>query len=179
MRGVVFNWLERVVVDEYGEDLWDELIEAAAVSGAYTSMGGYSDDDLTGLVSAAAVSLQQSEDEFLRWFGRGTLALLADGHRDLFDAHRTTRSFVLGLNDVVHPAARRLTPGAETPTFDCNTASPDTLLIEYGSRRLLCAFAQGLIEGVAELYGEAARVSHRECRHSGDPRCLLELSCAA
>ena len=174
----MFNWLERVVVDEYGEDLWDELIEAAKVSGAYTSMGGYSDDDLMGLVHAATVVLDQSESEILRWFGHGTLVLLAEGHRDLFDAHRTTRSFVLGLNDVVHPAARRLTPGAETPTFVCNTASPDTLLIEYQSGRSLCALAQGLIEGVAAQYGESARVSHRECQRSGDPRCLLELTCA-
>jgi hypothetical protein len=173
----MFNWLEHVVVDAHGEDLWDELIEAAGVSGAYTSMGGYSDDDLMALVAAAAAALDQPQDEFVRWFGRGTIELLIAGHCDLFDAHRTSRSFLLGLNDVVHPAARRLTPGAETPTFVFDTASPDALVIEYRSRRELCAFAHGLLQGVATYYGETARIRHLECRRSGDPRCTLELSC--
>lgn len=176
MRGVAFNWLERVVVDEHGEDVWDDLIETAHVSGAYTSMGGYPDADLMQLVGAAAQAFDQTEGEVLRWFGRGTLTLLVAGHRDLFDAHRTSRSFVLGLNDVVHPAARRLAPGAQTPVFHCNTDSPDTLLIEYRSHRSLCAFAHGLLDGVADHYGETAEIRHRACRLEGDDRCLLGLT---
>jgi hypothetical protein len=176
MRGVVFNWLERVVVDEHGEDVWDDLIETSGVSGAYTSMGGYADGDLTALVGAAAESFDQPRDQIERWWGRGTLELLAAGHRDLFDSHRTARSFLLALNDVVHPAARRMTPGAQTPTFAFDTASPEVLVLEYRSDRFLCGFAHGLLEGVATHYGETARIRHLECRRGGGARCRLEFA---
>ena len=83
---------------------------------------------------------------------------------------------MLALNDVVHPAARRLTPGAQTPVFVCDTASPDAVLIEYRSHRNLCAFAHGLIDGVAAHYGETVAITHRECKREGDPRCVLELA---
>ena len=76
MKGIVFNLLERVVVDEHGEDVWDDLIDAAGVTGAYTSLGSYPDAELMALVTAAADALALAADDVVRWFGRQTLPLL-------------------------------------------------------------------------------------------------------
>ena len=43
MKGVIFNLLERAVTDEYGADVWDDLIDDAGVGGAYSSLGNYDD----------------------------------------------------------------------------------------------------------------------------------------
>jgi hypothetical protein len=39
MKGVVFNLLERVIADD--DEAWDEILDAAGSSGAYTSVGTY------------------------------------------------------------------------------------------------------------------------------------------
>ena len=35
MKGIVFNLLQEVVTQHYGEDVWDDLIDAAGVDGVY------------------------------------------------------------------------------------------------------------------------------------------------
>ena len=58
MKGVVFNLLEQVVVREYGENVWDDLLDATGLGGAYTSLGSYPDQEMMSLVSAAATALK-------------------------------------------------------------------------------------------------------------------------
>lgn len=66
MKGIIFNLLEEIVRDNYGEDAWDGLLEAADLNGAYASLGSYPDADMGRLVAAAAASLKMSEDEVVR-----------------------------------------------------------------------------------------------------------------
>lgn len=41
MKGVVFNLLEAVVCQYHGEDVWDDQLESAGVSGSYASRGNF------------------------------------------------------------------------------------------------------------------------------------------
>jgi hypothetical protein len=52
MKGVIFQLLEKAVVDEHGADAWDELLADAEVEGVYTSLGNYPDAELIALVAA-------------------------------------------------------------------------------------------------------------------------------
>jgi hypothetical protein len=47
VKGIVFNLLEQVVSRDYGEDMWDDLLSAAGLVGAYTSLGSYPDEHLS------------------------------------------------------------------------------------------------------------------------------------
>lgn len=176
MKGIVFNLLEEVVCAEHSERSWDTLLDAAGVDGAYTSLGSYPDEDLFKLVSAAAKILNQSPDAVVQWFAREALPLMATKYREFFSPHTSTRSFLLTLNDVIHPEVRKLYPGANVPTFDYDTSSPDVLVMIYSSPRRLCSFAQGLIEGAAAYYGETLRFEQPACMKRGDPKCLFRLS---
>jgi hypothetical protein len=176
MKGIVFNLLEEIVSRDYGEDTWDALLEAAGLDGAYTSLGSYSDEDLMGLVGAAAVTLDTPADEIVRWFGRSALPLFADRYPQFFEPHQSTRSFVLTLNQVIHPEVRKLYPGADVPEFDFDTSSQEVLVMGYASPRKMCAFAEGLIEGAASHYGEEARIEQPKCMVRGDEKCVLEIS---
>ena len=55
MKGIVFNLLQEVVTQHHGEDVWDDLVDAAGVDGVYTSVGSYSDDEMTALVGGLRV----------------------------------------------------------------------------------------------------------------------------
>jgi hypothetical protein len=175
MKGVVFNLLEQLVARDYGEDAWDALLDASHLDGVYTSLGNYPDEHLIRLVGAAADELDMSPDDVVRWFGRNALPLFAGRYPQLFAPHDSTRSFVLTLNEIIHPEVLKLYPGAVVPEFDF--ASRDGVLVMgYRSPRKLCAFAEGLLHGAADHYGERLTIDQPQCMNRGDDRCVLEIA---
>jgi hypothetical protein len=178
MKGIVFNLLEEIVSRDYGEDTWDDLLTAAGLDGAYTSLGGYPDADLLRLVAAASAALDKPPEDVVRWFGRSALPLLAVSYPEFFEPHSSTRGFVLTLNDIIHPEVRKVYPGADVPVFDFDISSDDVLVMGYTSSRRLCAFAEGLIEGAADHYHEAASIVQPQCMLRGDAKCVLDISFA-
>jgi hypothetical protein len=176
MKGIVFNLLEDIVSDEYDADVWDALLEEAGLDGVYTSLGSYPDHDLMRLVGAASQSLEMSPADVVRWFGRSALPLLAKKYPEFFEPHECARSFLLTLNNIIHPEVRKLYPGADVPVFDYDTSSEELLVMGYASSRKMCAFAEGLIEGAASHYGEEAAIEQPECMTRGDEKCVLEIS---
>ena len=142
---------------------------------AFTSLDTYPDADLRKLVAAVAKRAQQTPGEALQWFGRHSMPAPRAHYPASFAAQNSTRSFILTLNDIIHPEVRRLYPGADVPMFDFDTTSPDELTVGYHSPRKLCALAQGFIEGAADHYGEAVDVEQSECMHRGDGKCVFHI----
>jgi hypothetical protein len=177
MKGVVFNLLEQLVARDFGEDTWDALLEAGGLDGVYTSLGSYPDEDLAKLVSAASDALAMPADDVVVWFGRNALPLFAERYPQLFVRHDSTRSFVLTLNDIIHPEVRKLYPGADVPEFDFDVRE-DVLVMGYRSPRKLCSFAEGLLLGAADHFGERLTIEQRVCMKRGDDRCVLEIAFA-
>ena len=175
MKGVVFNLLEQVVSEEAGEAAWEQAIVESGVDGAYTSLGSYPDEDLMRLVAAASEALETPADDIVRWFGREALPVFRRSHGELFAAHESTRSFVLALNEIIHPQVRKLYPGADVPEFDFDTSSEEVLLMGYRSPRRLCAFAEGLLQGSAAHFGERVAIEQPVCMNRGDEKCVLKL----
>ncbi len=93
-----------------------------------------------------------------------------------FTPHTDTRSFVLTLNEIIHPEVRKLYPGADVPEFGFDNSQEHALFMRYNSARKMCAFAQGLIEGAAAYYGEEVDFRQAECMHRGDPECVFEIA---
>lgn len=179
MKGIVFNLLEAVVTADHGPATWDALLDAAGVDGVYTAIGNYPDDDLMKLVAAASAALKVPPDDVVRHFGRSALPMMAARYSGFFTAHTETRSFLLSLNDIIHPEVRKLYPGAETPDFSFEDGASGALLMDYTSARRLCAFAEGLVEGAARFFGESVTVRHVSCMKHGAPVCRLELRFAS
>lgn len=174
MKGIVFNLLEQVVVDEYGDETWDTLLDAAGVEGAYTAVGNYPTEELGRLVKAAAEALGQPADDIVRWFGREALPLLAQRYPTFFEGHPSTRAFLLTLNNVIHPEVRKLFPGSYAPEFEFDTSRGDDVLrLGYISHRNLCSFGEGLIEGAASHFGERVEIEQAECTKRGDAKCVF------
>ena len=175
MKGIVFNLLEEAVSTEYGEAAWDQLLEAAGLDGAYTSLGSYSDDEIFALVRVASEALSTPQEDVLRWFGQRAMPLLAKRFPPFFANHANTRSFLLTLNNIIHPEVRKLYPGAQTPVFDFDTSRADRLTIGYNSPRRLCALAEGFMRGAAGHFGERLEVEQSQCMHHGAARCVFHV----
>ena len=175
MKGIVFNLLEEVVTAQHGDAAWDSLLEATDLSGDYTSLGSYPDEEIEKLVAAGAGALKMSPTEVLRWFGREAMPLLAARYPAFFTEHNTTLPFVLSVNSIIHPEVRKLYAGAHCPFFRFQQMPDSALLMTYDSPRKLCALAHGFIEGAAGHFGETAEVEHMSCMHRGDDKCLLSI----
>ena len=176
MKGIVFNLLEHCVRQECGEDAWDSVLESAGLEGAYASLGSYPDEDLGRIVAAASEAFKMTPDGVTRWFGRSALPLLAEKYPSLFAKHGSARSFLLSLNDIIHPEVRKLYPGVDVPEFEYDTSSDETLVMTYTSARRLCSFAEGLIEGAAQHFGEELKIERPRCMKRGDLECELRIT---
>ena len=175
MKGIVFNLLAEAVAQKFGVDAWDDLLDAAGLEGAYTSLGSYDDAQLYALVDHASVALKQPPEAILRWFGRASMPMLAQRYPVFFDGHPDARSFLLTLNEIIHPEVRKLYPGAAPPLFDFDTSDPTALVMGYHSQRKLCMLAEGFIAGAADHYQETVEVAQIDCMHRGDAKCTFRL----
>lgn len=117
MKGVIFNLLEEVVLEEFGEETWLALLDDSGASGSYTSLGNYPDDELRGLVDSAARALNLTPADVLRWFGERTFPRLAARYPALVSGHASPKALVLSVNTLIHPEVRKLYPGAICPHF--------------------------------------------------------------
>jgi hypothetical protein len=173
MKGIIFILLEKVVTEAHGEDTWDALLEKSGASGVYNSLGSYPDEELGRLVTAAAALTGKPEAEILRWFGRKAMPLLRERYSAFFEKHHATVPFILTLNDIIHPEVRKVYPGAEAPDFTFIRSAPGELEMVYRSRKRMCALAEGLVLGAADVFGEEASIDHHRCMHRGDESCQL------
>lgn len=178
MKGIIFNLLSESVIQEFGENTWDDLLDAAGLDGAYTSLGSYDDAEIFKLVGVASEKLMLPPDEVLRWFGRTAMPLLQKRYPGFFATHDNTRSFALTLNDIIHPEVRKLYPGAITPVFDFDNSNPEELVMGYRSARKLCALAEGFLAGAATHYGESLDFHQPCCMNRGDEKCVFNLKFA-
>ncbi len=182
MKGIIFNLLEGVVVEDQGDDAWDDVLDDAGLHGAYTSVGSYPDGELLCLLGQVHGLTNNDSAAKLTWFGRRSMPMLADRYPVFFEGHRTTVEFLSTLNDIIHTEVRKLYPDADVPTFDFSNAMSDPvtgrtgLSLGYQSARKLCALAEGFIEGAAAQFGESVTIVQPECMLHGDSRCLLECS---
>jgi hypothetical protein len=180
VKGIVFTLLEETIVDEHGMDAWDRILEEAGLDGVYTTLGNYPYEQLVTLLQAAEPVVGYSGRRAQQWFGRRALHRLADRYPELFEPHTSTREFALTLNDVIHPEVRKLYPGAEVPTFALDEDPEDgNLSLRYESERGLCSFAEGLLLGTGDRYGEEIGVQQPRCVHEGDSYCDLVLTVEA
>lgn len=175
MKGIVFNLLEEAVTKAYGTDAWSDLIDAAGVGGVYTSLGSYPDEEVVALVAAASATLDLSPAAILRWFGRSAMPLLAERYGNFFDGHQSARTFVLSVNDIIHPEVRKLYSGAGCPHFHFDQDKAGRLLIGYRSPRRLCQLAHGFVEGASDHFGEEVEIEHLLCMEDGKPLCRMAI----
>jgi hypothetical protein len=157
VKGVVFNVVEEVVTELYDAATWDDLLAAAEVDGAYTALGNYGDDELLGIVDAAAAATGMALDDLWRTVGRLALPRLAARLPDLAAQAGDARSFLMAVNDIIHPEVRALYPESVPPVFEFEMSAAH-LLVRYRSARRLDALAQGLMIGCGDLFDEVVHV---------------------
>jgi hypothetical protein len=174
----MFNFLEKVIAQEYGLATWDALLDAANLDGAYTSIGSYPDAQMFELILAASRTLGLSPLEVSLWFGRKAVPFMAVRFPEFFSGHDSARQFLLTVNDRIHPEIAKIYPGAAPPALEFDSSAHDVLLMKYESRRRFCPLVHGLIEGIADFFCETATIKQTRCMLHGAKKCTFKITFA-
>jgi predicted hydrocarbon binding protein len=173
MKGIIFNLLQEVIEQEHDPDMWDFILEETGAEGIYSSIGSYPDENFFSLIRVISKKFKQPTENVIRWFGKTSFPLLAKRFSQLVEKYQDTPSFLLQLNDVIHPEVKKLYEGAEVPVFDFNTPDKQRIEILYSSKRKLCKLAEGFIDGAARNYKQSVQISQTQCMLKGDVHCKI------
>lgn len=176
MHGMIFLELQRYATERATEDAWLALLRKAGIPDRiYQSTQEYPDSEAFALVGAAAEALGMSEAEVQTDFG----AFIAPGllriyRNSLIAKSWKTLDLIEHTEEMIHTVVRIRNPGARPPELRV-TRSGDEAVILYESARRMCAFAKGILAGVADHFGEHIEISESTCMHEGDPACTLHV----
>jgi len=174
MKGVIFSAVQSAIERNFGDATWDQIIDDAGLSGAYTSLGNYDDAELVAIITGAPDDTGEGLAERLRWFGKESVPFLVEAFPEFFEG-KLLLDFLPSLNHIIHPEVRKLYPGSTPPDFDLFDEGTDSLTLRYTSERQLCFLAEGFTFGVAAHTGETVEISQPVCMHEGGDHCELRI----
>jgi hypothetical protein len=151
MKGIVFTAFAELVENTWGEDMMDDILSDADLSGAYTSVGTYPHTQLVDLVVALSARVGVPEGELVRLFGHHLMGLLHQAHKDFFTRVDSLPAFLSSVETHIHDEVRKLYADA-TPPHVTVTHDDQTIRMLYTSHRPFADLAQGLLEASLERF---------------------------
>lgn len=178
MKGIVFRLLEKMVTTKLGPGAWEALVDQSPLEtpgGAFIGSETYPDADLMALVTTASRMTGRPAGDLVRSFGQFIFQDLANLHPMFIKPGMDARRFLLTVDRVIHVEVRKLHPGVLLPSFEYEEPAADRLVMIYRSPRQLCDLAAGLIDGVADHFGEGIEQHQPNCTKLGHDHCRFEL----
>ena len=177
MKGIVFvefiEWVESSISTQASE----QLLETTDLpsGGVYTSVGTYDYGEMVLLVTSLSRLTNIPSSELLKGFGRHLFRVFVTKFPAFFEGITSTFEFLPHVQNYVHLEVRKLYEDAELPTFECAMPQAGQLYMRYQSSRNMPDFAEGLILGCLEHFGERLIV-HRETLPDEPPTTLFIIS---
>jgi len=174
MKGIIFNVLEDMIVQQCGMAVWNDLLEKhAPADRVYVSAKSYEDMELLNIVQDVAARLQLPLQDVVKAFGNFLFQGLAERHQDVIQRFEDFTSLVLGIHHVIHVEVNKLYHDPRLPTIDARVSNPKQIVLSYNSPRKLCYCAEGLLFGAAKHFQQQITISHDVCMHQGADHCLF------
>jgi len=179
MKGVIFTIFEDFIVQNFGNEIFEDLIDDCPHTANEPFVGpkSYPDQWVVDLVTAACGRLSLEPDAALRAFGKFAFDGLTSRFPNFLEGVDHPRQLLLGVHDIIHVEVKKLMEGATPPNlyYDNVDGDPDQLTVHYESARALCSLMEGLLEGAAEHFGVPIEYEQTACTHKGAERCTFEL----
>lgn len=177
MHGIIHLELQKFMQARHGPEGWLRLLEQAGVATSlgYVRVGHYPDEELGAIVAAAARKTGAEVDAILEEFGEFSAADLIAMYPGLVKPEWRTLDVLFHVEQTIHQVVRLRNVGAQPPALQCARPTRDEVVITYTSPRHLCAFARGIIRGVAQHYGERVTITEATCMHRGAEACTISV----
>jgi hypothetical protein len=156
MKGVIAIALKEMVVNNFGDDKWREILNGAGIEKEPVILPFTDVDDgivmniLQSTCRALNLTVSQAGDAFGNYWVNTYASKHYSGY---FTSSKSAREFLLNM-DKVHTAMTNNMKGAKPPRFMYDWENDKTLNMKYISERGLIDILIGLVKGVATYYKE-------------------------
>jgi|SRR4051812_3701318 hypothetical protein len=177
MHPVIHLALKKYAEQRFGPAAWDQALRDAGLGTAlpYVRVGQYSDEELAAIVAALAATRQLAVARVLEEFGVATAPDLIAMYPRLIRPEWRSLDLICNTEMAIHTIVRERNPGANPAYIRCERRTPTSAQVIYHSPRRLCAFASGIVRGVARHYGEVLSIDEPTCMLRGDEKCILDI----
>jgi hypothetical protein len=163
MHGLIHSELKRFTETVYGAEVWRQVLARAGFKDKlYLTVRPYADEEAVAIVAAAAELLDVPVPVVLEAFGRFTAPALMRMYASRVDPAWGTLEMLLNTEHTIHSVVRSTQPGAEPPTLRFERVDERSVRLEYRSERGMAAVARGIIQGVADFYGDVVEISEHD-----------------
>src|SRR3990170_390737 len=154
MKGVVFNLLEEYIEENLGDGKYEDILDGCTLKTQepFVGPGTYPDEDLIAIVSETIRVAGIPLPEALRSFGMSCFHKLSEKFSGFVAPYNHPKPFLKSIESIIHVEVKKLYQDAVPPGFTYIDSAYDSLIIQYSSKRRLCHFMEGLIDGVAGYY---------------------------
>ena len=179
MHGIIFVELKKYVEDKVGAEAWRAVVDKSGVpTSIYMAVRPYDDAELIALVQTASSMTGTPVPALLKDFGKFIVPGLMKTYRAFMKPQWRTLDVLEFTESHIHTKVRTMTKGAMPPFLQPSRVAPNEVLIKYGSPRKLCPVAEGIIQGIADHFGERIAMTHGRCMLRGDAECELRVKTA-
>jgi len=160
MKGIVFTEFLDMVESKFSLDMVDQIIEKSNLEsgGIYTAIGTYDHQEMVSLVTELHKATEIPVSELMNIYGQHVFGQFHKGYPMLFENVNDAFSLLESVHGYIHIEVLKLYPDAELPAFKTERINDTHLKMYYSSERAMGDFANGLILGCLEHYGEKGNV---------------------
>ena len=179
MYGLVNQGVRDMVIEAGGEGLWQTVRDTAGIDlDEFSSMTPYDDSLTMALVNAASDVLETSAGDLLRGFGKHWIAFThKTGYGPLMAVSGDSVREFLGNLDQMHARIKISMPDLDPPGFNCMTREDGVIEVSYYSSRFgLVPMVVGLIEGLADRFGETVSIEQTVAKEDVEDPDILEVT---
>jgi hypothetical protein len=174
MHGIIFSALKKYVRTRLGDEAWTNLRTAAGLADrVYLPVQTYPDAEIDALIDTVATLSGISTQQLLQDFGRSMAPDFLTVYRPLLQREWRTLDVLENVETRIHAAVRQNNPGANPPALQIERPAADRVVIHYESERRWCALGKGLIQGVADHFGETVKIAEETCQREGASICQI------
>ncbi len=178
MKGIIFNLLENLIVEKFGDDLMEEIYTEVNFSSEVPPFVGpetYPDSELLAIVDYLSEKTNISPDELVFEFGKYMFPILADKYPVFFEGINEPIDFLKNVDGIIHVEVKKLFEGAIPPSILIKQISSNKAILTYRSTGHLCKLVEGMLEGVAKHYNQKVLYSNKQCIKDGADSCVFEI----
>lgn len=165
MYGLINSALQSMIREKFGDDQWQQVLEASGVpEDSFLTMRSYDDKITYDLAYAAADVLGAPVAACLEMFGEyWILETASKSYGPLMDASGTTLVEFLGNLNALHDRITSTFLNYRPPEFRVETLENDRHLVHYLSEREgMVPFVIGLLKGLAQRFDSELAILNQE-----------------
>lgn len=180
MHGIIFAELRRFAEVELGPESWSTLVaEAGLPANVYQVAHQFPDSEFGALLGVIARKLGRPVATVLQDFGAFIAPGLLKMHAHSIRPDWRTLDVIEHTERAIHQVIRQGDSNAQPPEISVGRIDSRELLLEYRSGRKLCAFAKGIVLGIARHYAEEVAIHETTCMLEGADCCRLNIALQA